>query len=1025
MANPLDQKTPFDATIPGQIKNFYTSLPSSFLKVGKDIAQGVARSVGSAAISLARPFTGADTATAEDSYTPELFKAFFGPEPVKDLSSRIAESEIKLQQNPFAKKLGLDQFALPLSFAGVVGMTAADLTPFGFEGKEGASALKTLSETLSKIGDDPAVSSLLRKSRFSEELIGQYAPSLAKETNPSIIERTLKAAEQVQKDSAAFRSGLSKIPEETTPALKVDIFTPASIEKLFERSPLKPGDIITNTEGDRMIIKSVQDNLTKRTLKDGEIELAVTSPDNPKALTRSVYIKPNKINTPIESFESPPIDKTAQATAANEGAGIPDAEIPPSVGEIMQKNPIAALSGMDTNAIGRTLSTDEIRAIANARDIDEIAGVLKAAGYADDIVTRFAPELFGMSTPKEVNDAIEAIRHVDALKKTDTATGEMLKLQNTPADALLNLNKEEDAGSWKSLVKGYMHTAKKGAKAHILDYLATPEYVLEKLGLGKAAEALHDARDGMLTTLKGEFQRIEAWKARTSGPDAARSIFQYLDGQEAAVAPYMSEDDLTVAKEIREYLKEWAERLKLPEDNQISRYITHIFERDFTAPEGQSFVDPEMAALMSDQVAKSVYDPFLQKRLGKGGYIEDVWRALDAYVKRGARKEAMDPALEMLEKEAKLLDDRSYKYVMDYSHRVNMRPTELEKGMDSFITQTPLGHYFTNRPVSYLSNKIRGMFYRGTLGLNFSSALRNLSQGANTYAKLGEKHTVIGYAKLLGKLASRDLSELYTNNVLSDAIVQDRATGVIRKKLQAMDKGLFAMFDLAEKINRGSAYFGAKSKALEKGLSEEEAIKYAKRIVRETQFSFGAVDTPVALNDDVVKTLTQLQSYNIKQAEFFIRMAKNKEFGGLIRWIASALGFTYTIGRAFGMSPEQLIPTIGFGGAPLTSTVGAVSDLFSTNEQDQKQAQEQLKRNLMTTLPAGAQLRKTIQGAAAYSEGEDTTKTGRHRYDIPQTPLNLIRVLLFGKYSLPEAQEYFDKLDDKGKAAGGGGNPLD
>ena len=34
-----------------------------------------------------------------------------------------------------------------------------------------------------------------------------------------------------------------------------------------------------------------------------------------------------------------------------------------------------------------------------------------------------------------------------------------------------------------------------------------------------------------------------------------------------------------------------------------------------------------------------------------------------------------------------------------------------------------------------------------------------------------------------------------------------------------------SLFELAEKINRGSAYFGAKARALSKGMSEQQAVQ--------------------------------------------------------------------------------------------------------------------------------------------------------------------------------------------------------
>lgn len=58
---------------------------------------------------------------------------------------------------------------------------------------------------------------------------------------------------------------------------------------------------------------------------------------------------------------------------------------------------------------------------------------------------------------------------------------------------------------------------------------------------------------------------------------------------------------------------------------------------------------------------------------------------------------------------------------------------------------------------------------------------------------------------------------------------------------------------------------------------------------------------------------------------------------------------------------------------------------------------------------AGGQMKKTLQGVAAYNKGKDITPTGKTRFKIKHTPENLIRSVLFGKSSLPEAQKYYNK----------------
>lgn len=54
------------------------------------------------------------------------------------------------------------------------------------------------------------------------------------------------------------------------------------------------------------------------------------------------------------------------------------------------------------------------------------------------------------------------------------------------------------------------------------------------------------------------------------------------------------------------------------------------------------------------------------------------------------------------------------------------------------------------------------------------------------------------------------------------------------------------------------------------------------------------------------------------------------------------------------------------------------------------------------------QAKKIVQGIGAVNKGVETDKSGNVMYPIEQTPGNYVRGALFGKYALPESQEYWD-----------------
>lgn len=547
-------------------------------------------------------------------------------------------------------------------------------------------------------------------------------------------------------------------------------------------------------------------------------------------------------------------------------------------------------------------------------------------------------------------------------------------------------------------------------KVNLLDYLRTPDRVLKKIGLEPQAKQLRNAYDSYLKELPKNIDKIRAW-AQTLPKDSSGRIFRYLDGE----AITLNAPEQKVADEIQTWLKEWADRLKLPEDKRITNYITHIFDDQLIAKE----FDEDLAKIITDKTPGEVYNPFLEARLGKLGYKQDVWSALEAYVKRATRKANMDPVLEGLKArvgsqlEFSNVEASQFKYIQRYMHGLNMRPTELDNLIDNSV-KSIIGYRLGQRPLTRVTKILRQMTYRGLLGLNPGSALKNLSQGINTYATLGEKYTAIGYAKLFNPASYKELER---EGVLAHGFIQDQTLSATKQLIEKADKGLFAFFETAERINRGAAYFGAKSQYLAKnpGAAEEKAVEYAKSVVRKTQFDFSPVDQPVALQSDLMKTLAQFQNFSLKQTEFLAEMAKNKDFVGLLRYALAGTAFVSTIGQAFGMKYTDLIPSFRFdtpASLKLPVEVGkAVLDTPDKYGQprDLTKKVSDIGKAGIGLIPAGGQLKKTIEGAEAVSQGASTDKSGKVQFPVGGSKLKEVQALVFGKYASPEAQAYFNK----------------
>lgn len=540
-----------------------------------------------------------------------------------------------------------------------------------------------------------------------------------------------------------------------------------------------------------------------------------------------------------------------------------------------------------------------------------------------------------------------------------------------------------------------------GKKINILDYYRTPDRVLEKIGLKEEGKYLRKQYESYLDELPVQLGKIEQW-AKQVPKESNERIFRFLDGEKIALNP----NEGKVAEEIKTYLHLWASKLKLPKEKRVSDYITHLFEKGAVE---QDFPE-ELAKLIQGQLPSGVYNPFLQKRVGSRiDYLRDTWLALEAYTKRATRQFHMEPALKAIKEKSPDLEQSQISYLTNYAERINMRPTDVDTLIDNAVKASPIGYKLGQRPVTSVSRTMRQAVYRGTLGLNVGTAVRNLTQAANTYAKVGEKNLIKGYVTLAKNWRS---GELEKSGVLRDALLQDRRMPAVKKAIDVLDKGLFALFETAEKINRGAAFYAGKAQAIDKGMNEAQAIEYAKKLVRDTQFQFGSIDTPLALQSDIAKTLTQFMSYPIKQTEFLGEMVKNKEFVGILRYIGATLVMGKVLKETLGLSIDvipfqsMLSGETRFGDTPIIKAGRLSAQAIFGDEEGKAEAGRELGKTARTIFPGGVQIGKTFDAVKAMSEGGTFTKAGNLKFEVPPSA----RTAIFGLSSSPQAQEYYDRV---------------
>lgn len=1057
-------KQPFAATAPGLALNTILGIPKATVDVTKQFLQAIPR----AALSIAETNLPEEKRLNIGAINPKedfgpVAAAAIGEDPIVDIQTKASGISHFLQQYGLSPKTS-DSLG---TFIGVGG-TLLDVFPAGSEEKKGIeNAAKLTGEELlnyfAKTSEPEKIAGILKIIGHPEAGIEDTARAMAQAKTTEEVTQVLKGgvingenvASPLSKEATlvAENQKLMELPGtvQTTPPSMIVKNTADKILKTYEaagRSEFSPeefskadeelSNILTDMElaqpgqrifngvgNDRTVTgvpstfpQWVPENLRTRELFD-KVTPDIHNLRYPKGVKQQALYDvvldelDHRLGVDTKGLRSKlKINVDTEKAISKIGSGS-------SAGSAARVQPIEGQAVSDFKAKAQETLGREVALTAREKRLIEAGpnrqmlqeGVIAAQNGAQPQPASPAPRPTTLGSQTTFRSAGDILGVNGA---TQLGEGEARTIEKQAEEYLSRSGREEDvralrdSASLKRIIEDYKTPV--GKKVNLIDYIRTPEKVLTKIGLGPETKFLRSQYEGYLKELPRNIEKITEWTKRVPASSNVR-LFKYLDGQAIDLNP----TEKKVAEEIKAYLSDWADRLKLPEDKRIANYITHLFDDQLIRKE----FDEDLVKIIRDKIPGEVYDPFLEKRMGALGYKEDTWAALDAYTKRATRKFYMDPALERISDKAQSFEDSQWNYVKRYLDSVNMRPTETETLIDNWVKQK-FGYRGGQRPFTRISQKLRQMVYRGALGLNVGSAVRNLTQGVNTYAELGEKYTAKGYIDLM----RNGTQELKDVGILNDDFVQDRTISAVKSTLQKIDTGLFAMFETVEKINRGSAYYGAKARALAQGKDELTAVEEAKDLVRKTQFSLGKIDTPVALQSDIIKTLLQFQSFTIKQAEFLSGKVAKREWAGLIRYVVGSLVVLATLGKLFGMKWQDIIPiplqsrtNPGLSTPPLLQPViDSTLPLYSQKDKNgnpltTKTYFKQLGADLVPFIPAGAQVKKTLQGVGAVVRGKVKSNSGKtNLYKVPQDKVTLTRAALFGKSNLPQTQEYYSKI---------------
>jgi transcriptional regulator with XRE-family HTH domain len=438
---------------------------------------------------------------------------------------------------------------------------------------------------------------------------------------------------------------------------------------------------------------------------------------------------------------------------------------------------------------------------------------------------------------------------------------------------------------------------------------------------------------------------------------------------------------------------------------------------------------------------------FSQPRLG-GKFTESAFGAINAYLRPAAtqifhtesiqRGRSLENALNEALAQGDIQPTHLTNFMgwlRDYVNTTAGKKSMLDRGFEAFA----------GRGVFKASDIAQKQVAANMVGGNIGAAL-------TSYIPLTQALATTKKTSLMRGLYEAFVSPL---NEANDFVIDGVQSGFLRRRFQSPDLyrnkyakvrdasfGIFKLIDryVSDAIVRGK-YYDLVGKGMDKTKAMLKADNYASRVIGDR--SVGSV--PQIFSSRVAAPLTQFQlEVNNQLSNIFKDIPK--DYPGLKKY--QKIGEVFVYGYLFNELFEKMS-----GRRPAFDPINTIAELTDIAESDDSPEKklgkvvEVVSKQLPFTqvlvnggrmpvfagIPswsdiinhpgdsaakiaatyaspaAGLQIKKSIEGVGAVAKGYSEDKGGNVQYPIDQTVPNFLRGAAFGKYSTPEAREYFDK----------------
>lgn len=612
---------------------------------------------------------------------------------------------------------------------------------------------------------------------------------------------------------------------------------------------------------------------------------------------------------------------------------------------------------------------------------------------------------------------------------------------DAPAAFANKTSSDVDAMSNTAVADNFQNIS--GVKAAMLR-LMSPSQILKNLGLRNETIDIHSdilrAESAVNLANKADSEVLTRINTMISDDKQVQGqIVDYLEGKRKTLS---SINDQEAADMIRTWLDEKKAGIEEMGFKSLDDYFPHMFDKN----------DPNVARLFKGKTTGDINFGNLKQRLSDSDdYSRDVMNVLAQYASSFNRKKFLEPALKPLDdvRVQAELQGADGKAVAQWSQAYleqlkGFDKSQLGDGYNQFMdgvfnavgmkNQVGKDHYTqtlgTQRMISAAA----------TMGLNPGTAIRNLTQMVNTTAEIGPRYSMIGAVEGARALRagpnSVEWKELERVGIMDGGVSQnyfDAITkpGIVGRASKARDTTVKALMSLIRGTDislRTQAYYGAKALATKQGLTGKAAEDFAIRKVIDTQFVTSRVDMPVAFNGQAIRSLTQLATFSGKQAGFLKRMGVKLVKGENGTFQMKDAGSILSAVVMAGVATEALKPLLGFKETEWIPFYDQIAPFVPGNEENQGDSLYRsplvrllagdgkskmgliealqtgdidglIKDQWSSVVPAGTQIKKSIEGFNTTQTGVSKNDKGNIRYLQDMNVDEQVKASIFGQYS--------------------------